>query len=98
MAMGIECFRVQFPKGMDANEYALQHQAGGQGLGMLLSSAAWLGKGRRPMSRAERSADAVNDPMSSRQHRQKKTQNRQLKKKTLLLSKLRSPSQAQWQR
>ena len=24
MGMGIECFRVQFPKGMDANEYALK--------------------------------------------------------------------------
>ena len=24
MEMGIECFRVLFPKGMDANEYALQ--------------------------------------------------------------------------
>ncbi len=24
MAMGIECFRVLFPKGMDANEYALK--------------------------------------------------------------------------
>ena len=26
MQMGIECFRVQFPKGQDANEYALKTQ------------------------------------------------------------------------
>ena len=24
MAMGIDCYRVLFPKGMDANEYALK--------------------------------------------------------------------------
>ena len=32
MAMGIECFRVQFPKGMDANEYALKVTARGEEL------------------------------------------------------------------
>ena len=26
MQMGVECFRVEFPKGMDANEYALKTQ------------------------------------------------------------------------
>ena len=30
MEMGIECFRVQFPKGMDANEYALEGAARGE--------------------------------------------------------------------
>ena len=30
MRPGIECFRIQFPKGMDANEYALKVTAGGQ--------------------------------------------------------------------
>ena len=34
IGMGIECFRVLFPKGMDANEYALQGDAGG--------ARAWL--------------------------------------------------------
>ena len=28
--MGIDCYRVQFPKGMDANEYALQSAARGE--------------------------------------------------------------------
>jgi DNA primase len=48
MAMGIECFRVQFPKGMDANEYALKVTPAAKSLGMLLGKAAWLGKGKPP--------------------------------------------------
>jgi DNA primase catalytic core len=48
MAMGIECFRVQFPKGMDANEYALKVTPAAKSLGMLLGKTAWLGKGKPP--------------------------------------------------
>jgi len=48
MAMGVECFRVQFPKGMDANEFALRVMPATKSLGMLLGKAAWLGKGQRP--------------------------------------------------
>lgn len=46
MAAGIECFRVQFPKGMDANEYARTTQPAAKALGVLLNAAAWLGKGK----------------------------------------------------
>lgn len=49
MAQGIECFRVQFPKGMDANEYALKVQPAGKSLGLLIRKAVWLGKGEAPM-------------------------------------------------
>ena len=49
MAVGIECFRVQFPKGMDANEYALKVQPAGKSLGLLIRKAVWLGKGEAPM-------------------------------------------------
>ena len=45
MEMGVECFRVEFPKGMDANEYALKTQPAALSLGVLLNRAAWLGKG-----------------------------------------------------
>ena len=48
MSMGIECFRVQFPRGQDANEFALKNQPAAKFLGMYLTSAAWLGKGQRP--------------------------------------------------
>jgi DNA primase len=42
---GIECFRIQFPKGMDANEYALKVQPAAKSLGVLIRKCAWLGKG-----------------------------------------------------
>ena len=48
LAMGMECFRVQFPKGMDANEYALKVQPAAKSLGIVLNKAEWLGKGQRP--------------------------------------------------
>ena len=43
---GIECYRVQFPKGMDANEYALQIKPARESLGVLLRSAEWMGTGK----------------------------------------------------
>ena len=48
MAAGIECFRIQFPKGMDANEYALKVQPAAKSLGLLIRKAVWLGKGAAP--------------------------------------------------
>ena len=48
MAAGIECFRVQFPKGMDANEYGLKVQPAAKSLGLLIRKAVWLGKGDAP--------------------------------------------------
>ena len=47
MEMGIECFRVQFPKGMDANEYARKVTPAAKSLGVLVNKAEWLGKGQR---------------------------------------------------
>ena len=57
MAMGIECFRVQFPKGMDANDFALKVTPATKSLGILLGKAAWLGKGQRPTVTGERAAN-----------------------------------------
>jgi DNA primase len=48
---GVECFRVEFPKGMDANEYALKVKPSAKSFGVLLNRASWLGKGQRPASR-----------------------------------------------
>ena len=48
---GVECFRMEFPKGMDANEYALKVTPAAKSLGVLLNRASWLGKGQRPTSR-----------------------------------------------
>jgi DNA primase catalytic core len=52
MESGLECFRVQFPKGQDANEYARVTQPAAKALGVLLTGAAWMGKGPRPAGRA----------------------------------------------
>jgi DNA primase catalytic core len=48
MSLGLECFRVLFPKKMDANEYARTTQPAAKALAVLLTSAAWLGQGKRP--------------------------------------------------
>jgi len=46
-SLGIECFRVRFPTGMDANEYALKVTPAQKSLGVLLNSAEWLGAGSK---------------------------------------------------
>jgi hypothetical protein len=48
MAEGLECYRVQFPKGTDANEYALKVTPADKSLGLLIRKAVWLGKGAAP--------------------------------------------------
>ena len=39
---GLGVFRVQFPRGMDANEYARSTQPAAKALGLVLRSAAWM--------------------------------------------------------
>jgi len=58
IGMGIECFRVQFPKGQDANQYACMTQPATKALGVLLNSAAWLGKSKRPSTAVMRPTKA----------------------------------------
>ncbi|MEO6419399.1 MAG: toprim domain-containing protein, partial [Polyangiaceae bacterium] len=45
-AEGIETHRVQFPKGMDANEYALKMQPANRALELVVRQAVWMGKSR----------------------------------------------------
>jgi len=45
---GFDCFRLNFPKGMDANEYALKVQPPLKSLGLVIRKAEWLGCGRGP--------------------------------------------------
>ena len=59
LAMGIECYRVQFPHRMDANEYALHVQPAAKSLGMLLNQTHWLGKGQPPRPETEKAAEKV---------------------------------------
>ncbi len=48
MQAGIECFRIQFPKGMDANAYALKVTPAQKSLGLVIRKAVWLGQGQPP--------------------------------------------------
>ena len=45
---GLDCFRLNFPKGMDANEYAVKVKPPLKSLGLVIRKAEWLGKGERP--------------------------------------------------
>ena len=44
-AAGLDCYRILFPKGMDANEYALKVTPAAKSLGIVIRKAQWLGKG-----------------------------------------------------
>ncbi len=45
---GIECLRVKFPLGMDANEYARKVTPADKSLRLLINAAEWIGTGTRP--------------------------------------------------
>jgi DNA primase len=48
MKEGVACYRIVFPKGMDANDYALKVTPAAKSLGLLIRKAEWLGNGRAP--------------------------------------------------
>ncbi len=50
---GIECFRVLFPKSMDANEYALKMTPADKSLELVIRKAQWMGKGEVPTPTVE---------------------------------------------
>ena len=45
---GTACYRIRFPKGMDANAYALKHQPASNSLGLLIAGAERMGAGAMP--------------------------------------------------
>jgi DNA primase catalytic core len=48
MAEGFECYRCRFPKGSDANQYALDVKPASKALGLVIRQAEWLGNGAAP--------------------------------------------------
>ena len=50
MARGIECRRVLFPHGQDANDYARKTSPANKALGVLLNAAQWMGRGKGAVS------------------------------------------------
>lgn len=66
MAAGVECYRVLFPKGLDANEVALKMTPPDKTLGHFLRSAEWMGSGSRPSrSPATRSSESTAEAAKS---------------------------------
>ncbi|MES9994104.1 MAG: CHC2 zinc finger domain-containing protein [Candidatus Thiodiazotropha sp.] len=72
MTEGIDGYRIHFPKGMDANEYACQVTPASKSLGVVIRSAVWLGKGQAPSREASSgvkepgpSSSLVADPESA---------------------------------
>jgi DNA primase catalytic core len=72
MAMGIECSRVLFPKGMDANDYGSKVKPTPKSLAVLLNKAQWLGKGKpaepppaeeKPAAKEETEAEPADEPV-----------------------------------
>ncbi|MCA1778393.1 MAG: toprim domain-containing protein [Xanthomonadaceae bacterium] len=55
---GFDCFRLSFPKSMDANEYALKVKPPLKSLGLVIRKAEWLGKGRAAGPAHGRAGDA----------------------------------------
>lgn len=65
MNEGIDCYRIHFPKGMDANEYALQVQPANKSLGVVIRSAIWLGKGQPPVRECSNREPDLNQPSAA---------------------------------
>lgn len=63
IAAGIACYRIVFPHGMDANEYALKVTPASHSLGVAIRAAQWIGNGAAPAITTE--ADAA--PITSQE-------------------------------
>ena len=61
---GVDAYRLHFPKGMDANEYARQITPATKSLGVVIRSAVWLGKGNAKVVTTQ----AMTDEASSIPH------------------------------
>ena len=67
-SLGIECFRIKFPPGMDANEYALKVTPAKKSLQALITGAEWLGKGSKGQAVSESIKDKailLNNPLAA---------------------------------
>ncbi len=66
IAVGIACYRIQFPKGMDANEYALKMTPPGKALALAVRKAEWMGEGRAPaLTSAPVDGPAADSPLAA---------------------------------
>jgi len=49
-ALGIDVYRIKFPWGMDANEYARKVTPAAKSLALIVNAAAWCGQGKAPVT------------------------------------------------
>jgi len=63
LAEGLDCYRLHFPKGMDANQYALQVRPATKSLGVVIRAAIWLGTGKPKPITTVASTDGVSASM-----------------------------------
>jgi DNA primase len=76
MALGVDCYRLQFPKGMDANEYALKVTPAAKSLGLLIRKTEWLGQGKAPQRETVSPEEFIqNVPVASVERAQAATKN-----------------------
>lgn len=79
MKEGIDCYRILFPKGMDANQYALEVQPAHKSLGVVIRSAQWLGKGDKKAITTTAVTGAESSPAKQQFEQQLKTVSEQMK-------------------
>jgi DNA primase len=65
IADGFECYRCRFPKGMDANQYALEVTPASKSLGLVIRQAEWIGNGTPPPRPSVTAAAHMPAPTSS---------------------------------
>jgi hypothetical protein len=59
---GMSCYRVQFPRGMDANEYARKMSPPAKALELALRSAVWMGGAKHEPAAAPAVTPAMTEP------------------------------------
>jgi DNA primase len=72
ISMGIDCYRMLFPKGMDANEYGCKIKPATKSLGVLLNKVEWLGKGKTPIITVNEQIETVpkqTEPQAAKEKR-----------------------------
>ena len=67
IAEGIDCYRLQVPKGMDVNEYAVQVTPAAKSLGVVIRSAQWMGKGKGKLLTTETTTTVVEPVTETRE-------------------------------
>jgi DNA primase len=58
-ALGMEVYRIKFPWGMDANEYARKVTPAAKSLPLIVNAAVWCGHGKAPVTSSSKVSEPV---------------------------------------